>query len=141
MKKIFIILTIGVISFFIIEDAQAQAESQINFGLIGASLEFPVSEDVTIAPFGATNFSISYLVAGVKANYYFDHLLGIPSEFDFYGGINGGFAIGFGDTADDFDIALHLGFRWFWNDRMGVYLEGSGGRLEPNGGIGLTVRL
>ena len=127
---------------FVSENAKAQAASYLNIGVVGASLEFPIADDVTIAPFAATNLGVDYLTAGVKVNYYFDNMLGLPSEFDFYGGANAGYAFGINDTfVDDFDLGLQIGFRWFWSDKMGLYLEGAGGIQGVSPGLGLTIRL
>ena len=68
MKKLFTIIAFAGVFMFAAENAKAQAQSQINIGLVGASLEFPIAEDISIAPFGATNWNLDYLVAGVKAN-------------------------------------------------------------------------
>ncbi|MEN8250298.1 MAG: hypothetical protein ABFS32_15295 [Bacteroidota bacterium] len=141
MKKLFTIFALAGIFLFTAENAKAQATSQVNIGLIGVSLEFPIAEDVSIAPFGATNFDLSYLTAGVKVNYYFDNLFGLPPEFDIYGGANGGYAFGLENQGNDFDLGLQVGFRWFWSEKMGLYLEGGGGKIGATGGLGITIRL
>ena len=101
---------------------------QINFGLIGASLEFPVHKDITVAPAAGTDFELNWLSLGVKGNYYFDNLFDLPSPWDVYAGANAGYAISMGDNSknSDFNIGLQVGGRWFWNDKWGVYLEFGG---------------
>lgn len=141
MKKLFTIIALAGVFMFFAENAKAQAQNQINIGLIGASLEFPITEDISIAPFGATNWNLDYLVAGVKANYYFDNLFGLPEEFDIYGGVNGGYALGLDGLDNDFDMGLQVGFRWFWSDKMGLYLEGGGRKLGGTAGLGITIRM
>ncbi len=127
--------------------AFGQARKELNFGLIGANLEFPVHKDVTIAPGVATNFSLDWASLHVKGNYYFDNLFGIKDNaWDVYGGAVAGYSIYTGDlkalNKSDLDLGLHVGGRWFWNDKWGLYLElGGGSTSGAIGGIGLTVKL
>ena len=122
-----------------------QARSELNFGLIGANYEIPVHSDITIAPGASTNFNLDWLTLNVKANYYFDKIFGLSDEaWDVYGGIGAGYAIYNGNGSKDsgFDAGLHVGGRWFWNDKWGVYLEFGGGSTQgATGGLGLTVKL
>ncbi len=125
----------------------AQARKELNFGIIGANFEIPVHKDVTIAPGASTNFDLDWLNLGVRGNYYFDNLFGIEDEaWDVYGGAGVGYSIYNGDNdhdhKSDFDIGLHVGGRWFWNDKWGVYVELGGARVQgPVGGIGVTMKL
>jgi len=141
MKKIITLLAVAELFFFSAENASAQATNQLNIGLIGVSYEVPVTSDITLAPFAGTNLNISYFTLGVKANYYFDNLLDLPEEFDIYGGANAGYGLGFNNNANDFDIGLQIGFRWFWSEKMGLYLEGGGGKLGGTAGLGITIRM
>ena len=122
-----------------------QARSELNFGLIGVTYEIPVHKDITIAPGASTNFDLNWLTLNVKANYYFDNLFGLTDEsWDVYGGAGAGYAFHTGnDNKDDgFDLGLHVGGRWFWNDKWGIYLELGGGSTQgATGGLGLTVKL
>jgi len=121
----------------------SQAREEINFGLVGASYELPVSDNITIAPTAFTNFDLNYLTLGVKANYYLDSIFDLPEDWDVYGGANLGFGLGIGNGyANGLDLGLHLGARWFWNDKWGVYLEAGGGKLGgASYGLGLTLKL
>jgi len=143
MKKLFTIFALSGVLFFATQnDAQAQAAKQLNFGLIGVSYEIPMGSTITIAPTAFTNFDLSFLTLGVKANFYFDDMIGLPSEWDVYAGANGGFALDIGNNnGNDFGIGLHIGGRWFWSDKWGVYLEGGAGNLGGNGGVGLTMKM
>jgi len=139
MKKplIFLIIlgTFSTITF-------AQATKQLNFGIIGASYEIPVASAITIAPAAGSNLNLDYLTVGVKANYYFDSLIDLPSEWDVYGGINAGYAIGMDNNDSDIDFGLHVGGRWFWSPKWGVYIEAGDGKVSGgSAGIGLTMKL
>jgi hypothetical protein len=141
---IFALLTINTFS---------QARKELNFGFVGANLEFPVHKDITIAPGVATNFDLDWISVHLRGNYYFDNLFGISNDaWDVYGGVGAGYAFFNGDefddngnhngNDDDFDLGLHAGARWFWNSKWGIYAElGGGSTSGAMGGIGLTVKL
>ena len=88
---------------------------------------------------------MNWLTLSVRGNYYFDNLFEITNEsWDVYGGLAAGYSFykGDGNNDSDFDLGLHVGGRWFWNEKWGVYLELGGGSVQGmNGGIGLTVKL
>lgn len=131
---------------FFVANVFGQARKELNFGLIGANFEIPVQKNITIAPGVSTNFDLNWLTLSVRGNYYFDNLFEITNEsWDVYGGLAAGSSFYNGDSDKkiiDFDLGLHVGGRWFWNEKWGVYLELGGGSAKGlNGGIGLTVKL
>lgn len=138
------ILFLFLCTFFVV-NVFGQARQELNFGLIGANYEIPVQKNITIAPGASTNFDLNWLTLSVRGNYYFDNLFEITNEsWDVYGGLAAGYSIynGDGNNDSDFDLGLHVGGRWFWNEKWGVYLELGGGNVQGmNGGIGLTVKL
>ena len=139
MKKSLLLTALCLLS---LNFAYSQARSQLNFGLIGISYDIPVSENIAISPFAGTGFDLDWMVIGVKANYYFDNLFGLPDAWDVYGGANGGYGIAIDSGNDsDFDVGLQVGGRWFWSEKWGLYLELGGGKLGPTGGLGITMRL
>lgn len=142
MKKLVTIIAITGVMLFSGNSVFAQATRQLNFGLIGANFEIPISSVITIAPAAGTDLNLNHLVLGVKANYYFDDIFGLPSEWDVYGGANAGYGFGLDNNPNDFEIGLQIGGRWFWNDKWGVYLEAGGGKLNgAGGGLGLTMTM
>lgn len=140
MKKI--LLSLIVAGFFSIA-SYGQAQKYLNFGLIGASLEFPVASAITVGPAAYTNFDLDYLTLGAKANYYFDELFPLPDAWDFYAGANLGFGVALNNEgSSDLDLGLQVGGRWFWNETWGVFLELGGGRLGGAAyGVGLTMKM
>ena len=138
MKKVILLI----VAVFAINFAFSQANKQLNFGLIGISYDIPIATDIAIAPTVRTDFNINYLIVGVKGDYYFDNLIGLPAAFDFYAGANAGYAIGIGSGIDHtFGIGLEVGGRWFWNEKWGLYLELGGTNIGGTGGLGLTMKL
>lgn len=142
MKKLFAIIVLSGAMFFAAQNTNAQADRQLNFGIIGVNYEIPIIDAFTIAPAAYTNLDLSHLILGVKLNFYFDTLMGLPSEWDVYGGANAGFGLGLGNNnGNDLGLGLQIGGRWFWSDTWGVYLEAGGGTLGGTGGIGLTMKM
>jgi len=139
MKKITLLLAFVAIAGM----SYGQAKKQINFGLIGVSYEIPVASAITIAPTAFTDFDFDYVILGVKGNYYFDNLLGLPDPWDVYGGANLGFGISMNSGIDsDLDLGLQVGGRWFWSSKWGVYAEFGGGKLGGGAfGAGITMIL
>jgi len=142
MKKITLILLlfIGVSSA-----ASAQATSELNFGFVGISYDIPVASAIAITPYAGTNLNLDWLNLGVKANYYFDELIGIPEAFDFYAGVGAGFSTWIGGGVSEtsgIDIGLQVGGRWFWSEKWGLYLEFGGGHHSGGtAGLGITMRM
>lgn len=141
MKK----TTLLIVLMLFVTKTYSQARSELNFGLIGINYEIPVHKDITIAPGVSTNFDLNWITLNVKANYYFDNLFKLTNEsWDVYGGAGAGYAFYTGDNDKDsgFDIGLHVGGRWFWNEKWGIYLEIGGASTQgATGGLGLTMKL
>lgn len=118
----------------------AKGDKQLNFGAgfssnglpVYVSMDFAVHKDVTITPQvnvkfdDNTNFGILF-----KADYHWNYLIGIPSNWDFYAGARVG--VDFGDDTD-LDLGIQVGGRWYWSDRWGLNLELGGGT-----GFGTTL--
>lgn len=138
MKKLLLVVVTVIASVTM----YGQAASQLNFGLVGVSYDIPVATDIAVSPFAGTDFDFNYLTLGVKGSYYFDNILNILPAFDFYAGLNAGYALGLDNNGSDFDFGGQVGGRWFWNDKWGIYLELAGGKVGgAGGGLGLTMKL
>ncbi len=128
----------------------AQAVPQLNFGLgfnsggglpIYVSYDFPVHNDVSIAPIVQTDLNLNWFTLGVKGDYYFDRLLKLPSEWDVYGGANLGvdfFLDGY--SSNTLDMGLQIGGRWRWNKIWALNLEFAGGTSYGTK-LGVTVSI
>lgn len=124
---------------FISSLAFSQANRGLNFGVglnnnglpVYLNFDIPVHADIAIAPQIQFNLDgMDYFALGVKADYYFDRILSIPENFDFYAGLNLGFRILSNNKSSDksgLDLGAEIGGRWFWNEKWGLNLQFSGG--------------
>jgi len=144
-------LTLIAVFFLTANGLFAQATPQLNFGFginsggdfpMYASYDFPVNEDISIAPLVQLDLGFNWLTLGVKGDYYFDRLLQLPSDWDVYGGANGGFNIFFNDhnDASTLELGLQIGGRWHWNDKWALNLEFAGGSSFGTK-LGVTVSI
>lgn len=165
MKKL-IVLTIIILTNYSTK-AQSPIEvgqSQINGGFGFSNYGLPVyvgfdygfREDVTLGgevSFRSYNDNIigtkySHTIIGISgnANYHFNSLLDIPSEYDVYAGLNVGFYIwsssgGYpGNRTSGLGLGLQIGGRYYFNDNWGINLEIGGGNAASGGKIGVSYR-
>jgi outer membrane immunogenic protein len=142
MKKILTIAAIISAVAFSSSTVYGQAQKYLNVGGAGtglyASIEFPVSSVITIAPQFSTDYNFNALVFAGKGNFYFDDIFELPGEWDVYAGINLGWRVESGN--DGFNFGAQVGARWFWSDKWGVNAEFGGGS-GVLGGIGLTLKM
>jgi hypothetical protein len=129
-----------------------KGEKQINFGLgldtdglpVYAQLDFAVSPDITVSPMVAltAGSSISYASIGVHSDYHFNRIMDIPSNWDFYAGLNLGFRmfIGASNGTSPLDLGIQVGGRYYWSRDWGVNLEFGGG-AGFGGRVGVSRRL
>ena len=138
MKKITLLFAFACLAF---TGVNAQATKVLNFGGLGtglyASLEFPVSKTITIAPMATTDWDFNHFVIAAKGNFYFDDLFGLPAEWDVYGGANAGWRI---SDNGEFNWGAQVGGRWFWNDKWGINGEFGGGS-GVTGGVGVSMKM
>tara|TARA_B100000809_G_scaffold211950_1_gene215782 strand:+ start:322 stop:783 length:462 start_codon:yes stop_codon:yes gene_type:complete len=152
MKKI--ILLINVLLLSIVTFAQNTGEAplsagqkQINFGVgfghgipLWVAYDIAVHRDITVSP--NANFNLDgfdWLGLGCKGDYHFNRLIGIPSNFDFYAGLNLGYFIVF-DGGSSFDINGQMGGRYYWSEKWGVNLEFGGGSNSWGALLGVSKK-
>lgn len=137
MKKAVLLVAFVAVGLF----ANAQAAKMLNFGGLGtglyASLEFPVSSAITIAPLVNTDWNFNYLVIAAKGNYYFDELFELGTAWDVYGGVNLGWKV---SDNGEFNFGAQVGGRWFWSEKWGINAEFGGG-TGVTGGVGVTMKM
>lgn len=133
MKKI----TLFAILLFGINNVFAQAVPQLSFGLgfnkggdlpFYVSYDFPINDDISIAPLVQTDLNLHWITLGVRGDYYFDRLIDLPQEWDVYGGANLGYDIFFKNYGtNELELGLQVGGRWRWNKMWALNLEFAGG--------------
>ena len=117
-------------------------EKQMNFGLgfgnglpVYWGMDWSVHDDITVGGVAALNVdNFDWLSLNAKGDYHFNRIIGIPSNWDFYGGLGLGYQIPLNDGNGGFDWDLHVGGRWYWSDKWGLNLELGGGN-----GFGTTI--
>jgi outer membrane immunogenic protein len=143
----------------------AKGQSQINIG-VGLSswgipfyigLDHGIHKDVTLGgelSFRTYNdrynsYKYNHSVIGISGNvnYHFNSLLNIPSNWDFYAGLNIGFY--YWNSAKDYKgryssglgIGGQIGGRYYFTDRFGLNLEFGGGNAFSGGKFGISIKL
>ncbi len=167
MKKPIIIILLSVFTLFTVS-AQSPLENgrkQLNAGLgfsgwgvpLYVGMDFGVSHDITLgleASFRSykekyDNLYYNNYIIGFSGNgnYHFNRVLDIPSNWDFYAGLNVGF-YGWsspsdypGDGNSGFGLGAQIGGRYFFSDSFGINLEFGGGNAFSGGKFGITIVL
>ena len=99
-----------------------------------------------------SNQKYRHSVIGISgnANYHFNTILDIPSNWDFYAGLNLGFYSV--NSPEDYQgsyisrtsglgLGAQIGGRYFFTDKVGVNLEFGGGNAFSGGKFGLTIKI
>jgi hypothetical protein len=147
------------------QNALATGRSQLNVGLglsnwgipFYVGLDYGINKDITLgAEFSVRNYDENWnngtyrqQIMGFigNGNYHFNNVLNIPSNYDFYVGLNVGFNIWTspsnyaGSHNSGLAIGAQIGGRYYFSNKLGLNLEFSGGNSASNGKFGLSVRL
>lgn len=130
---------------------------------IFARFEAPVADNITVGgalsfqtkteTWSAYKYTHNIFGIGARGSYHFNELIEIPNEWDLYAGLGLGYYIwnvkskdstgidyaGSGDGG--FSIGIHVGGRYFFNDKIGINLEFGGGTVLAGGTLGVTFLL
>jgi len=157
----FILMTAGVFAQNPIAKGQVQFNAGVGFSSWGLPLyigfDYGVHEDITVG--GELSFRsyrdnwagdrYNHTVIGISGNgnYHFNRVLNIPSNWDFYAGLNLGFYIWSspndydGSHASGLGLGLQIGGRYYFNERFGLNLEIGGGNAFSGGKFGISLKL
>lgn len=127
----------------------SKGEKQLNFGVgfgsgipIYGGIDFAVHNDITVG--GNIAFDLSgfdYMIISGRGDYHWNRLMGIPSEWDFYTGLNLGGSIGVQKYyGSGLHLDIHAGGRYYWNEKWGINLE-IGGGTGFGASIGVSMKL
>ncbi len=143
----------------------AVGQSQFNAGVgfsswgvpVYLGLDYGVHPDITLgaeASFRSyrerrkdNRYNHSIIGISGNANYHLNRILNIPSEWDFYAGLNLGFYVW--SSPGDYDgsgssglgLGGQVGGRYYFTDTFGVNLEFGGGNAFSGGKFGLSIKL
>lgn len=104
---------------------------------IAANYEIQVAKDITLAPMARFWFSGKNTFAlGGRGDFYFDRLFNLIEPFDIWAGVDAGVVVSGDSNKDDFNLNLHAGVEYKFNNKFGVIFEFGGGNTS-SGGIGV----
>lgn len=144
----------------------AKGHAQINAGVglsgwgmpVYAGFDLGIHKDMSVgAEFSFRQYREKYKTVyydhsvtgiGVNWNYHFNSVLNAPSnEWDLYAGLNAGYYIwnspfGYGgDHVNGSGLGAQVGFRYYFNPKFGINLEGGSGTAFYGGKLGITIKL
>ncbi|MEX0996475.1 MAG: outer membrane beta-barrel protein [Flavobacteriaceae bacterium] len=167
MRKVYLtlILLIAATATTFAQNPLPKGDAQLNMG-VGLSnrgipvyfgFDYGVHKDITIGAelsyrgyndrFNNSRYKHSIFGISGNANYHFNHVLKIPTDWDFYAGLNLGFYHWNSDDnyPGDFNsgvgIGAQVGGRYFFTDSFGINLEFGGNNAFSGGKFGITVKL
>lgn len=158
-----LLLTGAVLTFA--QNPVAVGQTQINAGVGLGSWGIPVyvgfdygfHKDITLGAevsyqtweesWHSNNYDRSVIGISGNGNYHFNHVLNIPTNWDFYAGLNLGFYIWNkpdeyeGDNTSGLGLGAQVGGRYYFSDKTAVNLEFGGGNAFAGGKLGLSFKL
>ena len=166
MKKQILTITLLILTTATFAQSTASRnQPQLNVGVglsswgvpVYLGLDFWVHPDITLG--GELSYrgynerwdkkDYRHSVTGISgnANYHFNTVLNIPSQWDFYAGLNLGFYSW--NSPDDYygshntgiGLGAQIGGRYYFSNKVGVNLEFGGGNAFGGGKFGLTIKL
>lgn len=141
-----------------------KGEKQLNAGLgfsnwglpVYFGMDFGVHPDISVGgeiglhsynqKIGPEHYHHWVIGAAANGNYHFNTLLNIPSNWDFYAGLNIGFYFWSspndypGDHVSGLGLGAQIGGRYFFSDKFGLNLELGGGSASSGGKFGITYQ-
>lgn len=165
MKNLLLVIAFILVTGFAFgQNSTRNGSNQLNLG-VGLSgwgvpfyigIDHYVSQDITIGgEFSYRNYNEHYnnyyydhSIMGFSgnANYHFNRVLSIPSNWDLYAGLNLGFYVwnspdGYvGNHNSGLGLGGQVGARYFLSNKVGLNLEFGGGNAFSGGKFGITVK-
>jgi outer membrane immunogenic protein len=164
MKKTVIILLLSFITVLTVNSQSPlrKGGQQLNVGLgfsgwgvpLYVGLDFGIQRDFTLGIEGSfrtyrqnykeVRYNSTIIGLSGNGNYHFNRILEIPSDWDFYAGLNIGYY--FWSTPSDYPgpyssglgLGAQIGGRYFFRNNFGLNLEFGGGNAFSGGKFGIT---
>ena len=146
MKKLFFMMMVVALSQTSFAQAwNGSGDQKVQVGLSGwgngtgitGTYDYGISNLMSVG--GGANFYFdgykddnkdnSFFVFG-RVNFHLQDALGLPEQWDIYPGAD------VGVLGNTFGLGVHLGARYFFNDKFGVFLEAGN-----NGSLGVSINL
>jgi outer membrane immunogenic protein len=166
MKKLRLILLLSVFTLCTVsaQSSLHKGTKQFNAGVgfsgwgvpLYVGMDFGVSQDITLGfeasfrnyrqNYTGTKYNSQIFGFSGNGNYHFNRILEIPSEWDFYAGLNLGYFFWSttnaypGDGSSGLGLGAQIGGRYFVNDKFGLNLEFGGGNAFSGGKFGITLK-
>jgi outer membrane immunogenic protein len=164
MKKSITILLLSFITALAVNSQSplGKGNKQLNagFGFSGwgvplyVGLDFGVNKDISLGIEGSfRSYNQNYTGSSYKStifgfsgngNYHFNTILDIPSNWDFYAGLNIGYYFWYtpsdypGTSSSGLGLGAQIGGRYFFSKNFGLNLEFGGGNEFSEGKFGIT---
>ena len=166
MKKVLLIVALALVSGLTFsQNPFPQGRNQLNFG-VGLSgwgvplyigIDHGIGNDFTLGgEFSYRDYRENWRddyyhhnIMGFSGNvnYHFNRVLEIPSNWDFYAGLNLGFYVWnspdlyVGEGKSRLGLGGQIGGRYYLSDKVGLNLEFGGGNAFSGGKFGVTIRM
>ncbi|MCE3295231.1 MAG: hypothetical protein K0R65_945 [Crocinitomicaceae bacterium] len=164
MKKIILFTMLLVSGLTYSQSMLGKGGKQLNAGFgmsswglpIYVGVDFGVHEDVSLGVeasfrsyrdrWGGIYYNHSVMGFSGNVNYHFNTLLKMPQEFDLYAGLNVGFYIWnspsnyYGSHTSGLGYGGQIGFRYYFNSKFAINLEGGSGNAFSGGKLGITYK-
>jgi outer membrane immunogenic protein len=166
MKNLFvtaIFLALVTVTFAQCPINKGQAQLNAGVGLsswgipVYVGLDYGIHKDITIGGeasfrsyndnWGGNKYRHSVVGISGNGNYHFNSLLGIPTNWDLYAGLNIGFYYwsspdNYGGTrSSGLGLGAQVGGRYYFSDKVGINLEFGGGNAFSGGKFGISIKL
>jgi hypothetical protein len=169
MKKVFLIIALALISGFSFSQNShkeySHGHNQLNLGVglsqwgvpVYIGIDHYINNDVTLGgEFSFRNYRenwdhyyYDHNIMGFSgnANYHFNRILEIPSNWDFYAGLNLGFYVWNsptnypGNHSSGLGLGAQIGGRYYLSNKVALNLEFGGGNAFNGGKFGLTIKI
>ena len=164
MKKSITIVLLSLITAFAVHSQSplGKGNHQLNAGIgfsgwgvpLYVGLDFGVSRDISLGIEGSfrsygqkytgSRYSSSIIGFSGNGNYHFNRILEIPSNWDFYAGLNIGYYVWSspsnypGSGSSSLGLGGQIGGRYFFKKNFGLNLELGGGDAFSDGKFGIT---